>query len=98
MRACCFYVTIHLFFFSRRKRHTIWTGDWTSDVCSSDLVAAVRATARDIARLPSNVPGRSPDRFYSIFPYKQMPDPPASPKISSEERRVGEVCSLLGGA
>ena len=32
-------------------------------------------------RLPSNVPGRSPDRFYSIFPYKQMPDPPASPKI-----------------
>src|SRR6266487_5781304 len=24
-------------FFSSRRRHTIWTGDWSSDVCSSDL-------------------------------------------------------------
>src|SRR5690348_4998081 len=33
--------TIHhkmaLFFFSSRSRHTRWTGDWSSDVCSSDL-------------------------------------------------------------
>src|SRR5438876_4216863 len=27
-----------LFFFSSRRRHTRWTGDWSSDVCSSDLV------------------------------------------------------------
>src|SRR5438876_5604672 len=26
------------FFFSSRRRHTIWTGDWSSDVCSSDLL------------------------------------------------------------
>src|SRR5690348_18014277 len=26
-----------LFFFSSRRRHTRWTGDWSSDVCSSDL-------------------------------------------------------------
>src|SRR6266581_1237066 len=25
-----------IFFFSSRRRHTIWTGDWSSDVCSSD--------------------------------------------------------------
>src|SRR5690348_17618441 len=25
------------FFFSRRRRYTTWTGDWSSDVCSSDL-------------------------------------------------------------
>src|SRR5580765_1279792 len=25
------------FFFSSRSRHTSWTGDWSSDVCSSDL-------------------------------------------------------------
>src|SRR5690348_1548717 len=24
------------FFFSSRRRHTSWTGDWSSDVCSSD--------------------------------------------------------------
>src|SRR6266487_5268564 len=29
------------FFFSSRRRHTRWTGDWSSDVCSSDLVIAL---------------------------------------------------------
>src|SRR6266581_5347215 len=27
-----------MFFFSSRRRHTRWTGDWSSDVCSSDLI------------------------------------------------------------
>src|SRR6266508_4270124 len=27
------------FFFSSRRRHTRWPRDWSSDVCSSDLVA-----------------------------------------------------------
>src|SRR6266581_6345086 len=31
------------FFFSSRRRHTRWTGDWSSDVCSSDLIAAYGA-------------------------------------------------------
>src|SRR6266487_7193994 len=30
------------FFFSSRRRHTRWTGDWSSDVCSSDLRILVR--------------------------------------------------------
>src|SRR5688500_20385952 len=29
------------FFFSSRRRHTILQGDWSSDVCSSDLPHAV---------------------------------------------------------
>src|SRR5438876_3397570 len=29
------------FFFSSRRRHTRWTGDWSSDVCSSDLYREV---------------------------------------------------------
>src|SRR5690606_5236563 len=29
-----------LFFFSSRRRHTRFSRDWSSDVCSSDLVAA----------------------------------------------------------
>src|SRR6266702_2176989 len=32
-----------LFFFSRRRRHTRWPRDWSSDVCSSDLRQMVRA-------------------------------------------------------
>src|SRR5207253_7131861 len=27
------------FFFSSRRRHTRWPRDWSSDVCSSDLLA-----------------------------------------------------------
>src|SRR5437870_11507024 len=27
------------FFFSSRRRHTRWPRDWSSDVCSSDLVS-----------------------------------------------------------
>src|SRR3989454_6527431 len=36
---------VRLFFFSSRRRHTRLQGDWSSDVCSSDLVALVE-TAR----------------------------------------------------
>src|SRR5690348_18449380 len=36
---------MYFFFFSSRRRHTRWTGDWSSDVCSSDLamLSAVHA-------------------------------------------------------
>src|SRR5438876_3048330 len=33
-----------MFFFSSRRRHTRWTGDWSSDVCSSDLPAYTSLT------------------------------------------------------
>src|SRR5690625_3374529 len=29
------------FFFSSRRRHTRWPRDWSSDVCSSDLIAEI---------------------------------------------------------
>src|SRR5579884_2268290 len=31
------------FFFSSRRRHTIWPRDWSADVCSSDLLALAAA-------------------------------------------------------
>src|SRR5688500_20310927 len=33
-----------MFFFSSRRRHTRLQGDWSSDVCSSDLTASNRTT------------------------------------------------------
>src|SRR5256885_13117963 len=36
-----------IFFFSSRRRHTRLQGDWSSDVCSSDL-STVRITAPQI--------------------------------------------------
>src|SRR2546426_10222453 len=38
------------FFFSSRRRHTRLQGDWSSDVCSSDLVAVARARRVHFAR------------------------------------------------
>src|SRR5256885_15716372 len=38
------------FFFSSRRRHTRLQGDWSSDVCSSDLTQATRD--RMLAALP----------------------------------------------
>src|SRR5437764_15343340 len=35
-----------LFFFSSRRRHTRYIGDWSSDVCSSDLPPRVRLLPR----------------------------------------------------
>src|SRR3989454_4824552 len=45
MRLSVGYVAHHIifvffFFFSSRRRHTRLQGDWSSDVCSSDLVAS----------------------------------------------------------
>src|SRR2546429_9640269 len=43
------------FFFSSRRRHTRCSRDWSSDVCSSDLVAAMRDTSleRELGIRPS---------------------------------------------
>src|SRR5690606_40079644 len=40
---CSFY-----FFFSSRRRHTRFSRDWSSDVCSSDLEQAWQAGATEI--------------------------------------------------
>src|SRR5256885_3736981 len=34
-------VNCHFFFFSSRRRHTRLQGDWSSDVCSSDLLIRI---------------------------------------------------------
>src|SRR5256885_9150950 len=43
----CLYPHMYVFFFSSRRRHTRLQGDWSSDVCSSDLAAAQRAATGD---------------------------------------------------
>src|SRR5215510_13705620 len=35
------------FFFSSRRRHTRWPRDWSSDVCSSDLLAPAVSLAKE---------------------------------------------------
>src|SRR5437762_2967558 len=50
-----FNVTVYrnLFFFSSRRRHTRYIGDWSSDVCSSDLGAVVQGAGDPSGRDPA---------------------------------------------
>src|SRR5690348_4727674 len=43
--------------FSSRRRHTRWTGDWSSDVCSSDLQPARQRTGKKVAVVGSGPAG-----------------------------------------
>src|ERR1039457_7315511 len=41
----CVVLFVFMFFFSSRRRHTRLQGDWSSDVCSSDLVRNAARTS-----------------------------------------------------
>src|SRR5437763_8615875 len=42
------------FFFSSRRRHTRYIGDWSSDVCSSDLILRPLVTEKGMHRSTRN--------------------------------------------
>src|SRR5437763_16967353 len=73
------------FFFSSRRRHTRYIGDWSSDVCSSDL--AIEALFHDSG---------FPDGVFQtlLIETDQVPALLADSRIAavtrSEERRVGK--------
>src|SRR2546426_3569615 len=78
------------FFFSSRRRHTRLQGDWSSDVCSSDLIEDGVTMVVDgsgtglLAAL---------DTLAVLAPRIAVPGHgaiPADPR--SEERRVGKEC------
>src|SRR6266487_4952664 len=54
------------FFFSSRRRHTRWTGDWSSDVCSSDLGPPEAVTFS--GGVAEYVCGRERARFGDVAP------------------------------
>src|SRR5205085_6922872 len=44
---CYIFSKVFYFFFSSRRRHTRFDCDWSSDVCSSDLIDAVEPREAD---------------------------------------------------
>src|SRR5437762_12405020 len=86
---------LFFFFFSSRRRHTRYIGDWSSDVCSSDLSAA-----REVGLYEAN-PGsygveekdlclRLLDAGYKIVKLSGVHVWHDKTEIRSEERRVGK--------
>src|SRR5690606_40884307 len=95
-------------FFSSRRRHTRFSRDWSSDVCSSDLPLVVldhelgveRGEMSAHERAPKNstvraTPSTSASTSASVvWTEKDARVVPWSPKRRrSEERRVGKECS-----
>src|SRR2546426_8772381 len=84
------------FFFSSRRRHTRLQGDWSSDVCSSDLAEEStrvhsrqsgqqrRGGATSVSRTPR---GR---KTKAVHPWQRTTGP--GQRHRSEERRVGKEC------
>src|SRR5256885_2917606 len=60
LRYCCVW-RLYFFFFSSRRRHTRLQGDWSSDVCSSDLYTGTPPipTLRNVALLGGHVPAQA---------------------------------------
>src|SRR5690606_39482955 len=92
------------FFFSSRRRHTRFSRDWSSDVCSSDL-ASQEQVISELALAMSRVTGLSlpqPVATTAFFWSQARPAEQlkwgalAAPRLSlyvcgrSEERRVGK--------
>src|SRR2546422_7909329 len=85
---CLCYVLFLFFFFSSRRRHTRCSRDWSSDVCSSDLVAEVDsllARERGGRRSAFEIDGAIDERVHPRL--RRHLDPL---DMRSEERRVGE--------
>src|SRR5207248_7214982 len=70
------------FFFSSRRRHTSSYGDWSSDVCSSDL----RPSAARLRLLRSRwaAEAAAPTQHWDVGARLRL--------LRSEERRVGKEC------
>src|SRR5439155_3889723 len=71
------------FFFSSRRRHTRWPRDWSSDVCSSDLLY------RD-PTLPGDADLTGDDQ--QLAPAGCRVEALRLLQRRSEERRVGKEC------
>src|SRR5256885_10791595 len=93
-------VRVSLFFFSSRRRHTRLQGDWSSDVCSSDLrdlakvVGAMRCRAKAVGVDLELAVGNDVEAVADVA---GTDDELAGghghlDEARSEERRVGKEC------
>src|SRR5690242_21942080 len=90
-------MSLFFFFFSSRRRHTRLTCDWSSDVCSSDLEAALRRLETLLALVEGWV-----DAVVAAAAGDRMPGADAL-REASRRRQIGrascrERVEISGGA
>src|SRR5437764_3510296 len=93
-------VVCWIFFFSSRRRHTRYIGDWSSDVCSSDLAKwppRIRVAEPEIADAGVRLQLIGDVLEYAVATSRPVGPPIelhvakcAPPDARSEERRVGK--------
>src|SRR5690606_40523909 len=95
-----FSVWFVFFFFSSRRRHTRFSRDWSSDVCSSDLwrfdtpAFLVGLGAAERTGFQLELPGADTRRHHAVGDMGGI-----EPVMGrSEERRVGKECRSGGVA
>src|SRR5262245_63681191 len=84
-----FFFFFFFFFFSSRRRHTRCLSDWSSDVCSSDLVRLDVAVTERRSFRAARASRRINDRRAIGV---RARDPRGRRRPRSEERRVGKEC------
>src|SRR5256885_3872605 len=72
-----------LFFFSSRRRHTRLQGDWSSDVCSSDLLFV-----NDWAN--KSYPVHGAGRIWKIA-FASKSNEPAAPPVDAARQRAAQL-------
>src|SRR5256885_8401696 len=86
------------FFFSSRRRHTRLQGDWSSDVCSSDLEIREQLEGAFVERRPHGATGNTftlePRNSNAIRAklFEMASNDRRRKRTRSEERRVGKEC------
>src|SRR5690606_40078352 len=89
---------LFFFFFSSRRRHTRFSRDWSSDVCSSDLGDDLLAV-HVISSFAFFAPRWSSVHFLVVggdFPLYRIHVLRRDFYSRSEERRVGKECRFRG--
>src|SRR5690606_39293584 len=86
-----FCVRFFFFFFSSRRRHTRFSRDWSSDVCSSDL-STVLTTVVGLAIFLAYSTTAAVARSFGAGRMREA----ISRGVRSEERRVGKECRSRG--
>src|SRR5690606_40957638 len=84
-----------LFFFSSRRRHTRFSRDWSSDVCSSDLPQKLAGKVVKDEESWSRIKSPTPKQFFpqdKLIDFMNMAQNEVPLIWRSEERRVGKEC------